>query len=90
MTDKRLQNKTINKIKWAAGLIKNVGEKLPKERYEYLMGIIKENIEDIPQDHEIVDYALSLNLQKLTNKDKLNPHGQKIIEFIQSGKKPQF
>ena len=54
------------------------------------MGIIKENIEDIPQDHEIVDYALSLNLQKLTNKDKLNPHGQKIIEFIQSGKKPQF
>ena len=62
MTDKRLQNKTINKIKWAAGLIKNVGEKLPKERHDYLMSIINENLDEIPADQDVIEYALSLSL----------------------------
>lgn len=88
LTDKRQQNKIINKIKWAAGLIKNVGDKLPKERHEYLMGIIKENLDGVPPDDKIVDYALSLSLQKLTNKDKLNPHGQKVVDMILKGEKP--
>ena len=58
MTEKRIENKNINKVKWAAGLIKNVGEKLPLERRNYLMSILEENLGPNPS----VEEALSLSL----------------------------
>jgi len=100
-TGKKLLNQKINRIKWATGLIGNVGDKLPEDRRADLVAVIKrtaseeivpewilKELEQSTVSPEALRYCREdLTPFKLNNRERLNPHGKEVVHIL-TGDKP--